>query len=614
MIYPKIGIRPVIDGRQFGVREDLEQQTMDMAYAAQKLIESRLRYPDGTKVQCVIAPKTIGGGAEAYECETFFQTQNVCATLSVTPCWCYGSETMDLNPLTIKAVWGFNGTERPGAVYLAACMAAHAQRGLPAFAIYGKDVQDKWQSDVPESGEIPEKKAYMPIPADVEEKILRFAKCAVAVGVMRNKAYVGLGGVSMGIAGSYCNSDFFQKYLGIRAEWVDLTEILRRIHLGIYDHDEYEKALAWVKANCPEGYDVNRDVPEDKEIDPFGIKKPRTAEEKAKEWEFIVKFTLIVQDIFFGNPKLLEMGWAEESHGRNAILGGFQGQRMWTDWLPNGDFTEAILNSSFDWNGKKEPSILATENDSLNGTAMLFGKLLTGTATIFADVRTYWSPEAVKRVTGVAPTGRAAGGFIHLINSGAAALDGTGACRDENGTAVMKPWWEVSTDDIQAMLAATDWAPANLGYFRGGGFSSHYRTRAEMPVTMIRVNILNGTQPLLQIAEGYTVDLPDEIHQPLDERTDKTWPTTWFVPNLTGEGAFTDVYHVMANWGANHGCLAYGHIGADLITLASMLRIPVSMHNVSEDRIYRPHTWSAYGTKDLEAADYRACADYGPLY
>ena len=596
MIYPKIGIRPVIDGRQFGVREDLEQQTMDMAYAAQKLIESRLRYPDGTKVQCVIAPKTIGGGAEAYECETFFQTQNVCATLSVTPCWCYGSETMDLNPLTIKAVWGFNGTERPGAVYLAACMAAHAQRGLPAFAIYGKDVQDKWQSDVPESGEIPEKKAYMPIPADVEEKILRFAKCAVAVGVMRNKAYVGLGGVSMGIAGSYCNSDFFQKYLGIR------------------DHDEYEKALAWVKANCPEGYDVNRDVPEDKEIDPFGIKKPRTAEEKAKEWEFIVKFTLIVQDIFFGNPKLLEMGWAEESHGRNAILGGFQGQRMWTDWLPNGDFTEAILNSSFDWNGKKEPSILATENDGLNGTAMLFGKLLTGTATIFADVRTYWSPEAVKRVTGVAPTGRAAGGFIHLINSGAAALDGTGACRDENGTAVMKPWWEVSTDDIQAMLAATDWAPANLGYFRGGGFSSHYRTRAEMPVTMIRVNILNGTQPLLQIAEGYTVDLPDEIHQPLDERTDKTWPTTWFVPNLTGEGAFTDVYHVMANWGANHGCLAYGHIGADLITLASMLRIPVSMHNVSEDRIYRPHTWSAYGTKDLEAADYRACADYGPLY
>lgn len=598
-MYPRIGIRPVIDGRQFGVREDLEEQTMNMANAAKKLIEKNLRYCDGTPVECVISPTTIGGGAEAYECEAFFRTQNVCATLSVTPCWCYGSETMDLNPLTIKAVWGFNGTERPGAVYLAACMAAHAQRGLPAFSIYGRDVQDRDSTEVP---------------ADVREKILRFAKCAIAVGTMRDKAYVGLGSVSMGIAGSYCNSDFFQNYLGIRAEWVDLTEILRRIHLGIYDHKEYEKALKWVKENCREGYDVNTEVPEDNEIDPFGIKKPRTAEEKAKEWEFIVKFTLIVQDIFFGNKKLLEMGWKEESRGRNAVLGGFQGQRMWTDWLPNGDFTEAIMNSSFNWNGKKEPAILATENDGLNGTAMLFGKLLTGGATVFADVRTYWSPEAVKRVTGVEPTGKAANGFIHLINSGAAALDGTGESSYDGEHGVMKPWWDVTDKDIRAMLDATDWAPANLGYFRGGGFSSHFRTRAQMPVTMIRVNILNGTQPLLQIAEGYTVDLPDEIHNPLDARTDKTWPTTWFVPNLTGEGAFKDVYQVMANWGANHGCLAYGHIGADLITLASMLRIPVSMHNVDESRIYRPHTWSAFGTKDLESADYRACETYGPMY
>ncbi len=598
-MYPRIGIRPVIDGRQFGVREDLEEQTMNMANAAKKLIEENLRYCDGTPVECVISPTTIGGGAEAYECEAFFRTQNVCATLSVTPCWCYGSETMDLNPLTIKAVWGFNGTERPGAVYLAACMAAHAQRGLPAFSIYGRDVQDRDSTEVP---------------SDVREKILRFAKCAIAVGTMRDKAYVGLGSVSMGIAGSYCNSDFFQNYLGIRAEWVDLTEILRRIHLGIYDHEEYEKALKWVKENCREGYDVNTEVPEDNEIDPFGIKKPRTAEEKAKEWEFIVKFTLIVQDIFFGNKKLLEMGWKEESRGRNAVLGGFQGQRMWTDWLPNGDFTEAIMNSSFNWNGKKEPAILATENDGLNGTAMLFGKLLTGGATVFADVRTYWSPEAVKRVTGVEPTGKAANGFIHLINSGAAALDGTGESSYDGEHGVMKPWWDVTDKDIRAMLDATDWAPANLGYFRGGGFSSHFRTRAQMPVTMIRVNILNGTQPLLQIAEGYTVDLPDEIHNPLDARTDKTWPTTWFVPNLTGEGAFKDVYQVMANWGANHGCLAYGHIGADLITLASMLRIPVSMHNVDESRIYRPHTWSAFGTKDLESADYRACETYGPMY
>lgn len=590
---PKIGIRPIIDGRWGGVRESLEEQTMGMATAAAALIEENLCYQDGTPAQCVIGCTTIGGGAEAAKVAAQFEKENVVATLSVTPCWCYGSETMDLDPKTIKAVWGFNGTERPGAVYLAAAMAAHAQRGLPAFSIYGREVQDADQTAIPD---------------DVAEKILRFARCALAIGQMRNKAYVNIGGVAMGIAGSFCDADFMQKYLGLRAEWVDLTEVLRRITLGIYDADEYQKALSWIHENCKEGFDKN----EGKTL-PDIIKRSKVVPAD-KDWEFIAKFTLIIKDILMGNPKLKELGWDEESLGRNGIAGGFQGQRMWTDWLPNGDFTEAILNSSFDWNGKKEPTILATENDGLNGTAMLFGKLLTGTATIFADVRTYWSPEAVKRVTGVTPSGRAANGFIHLINSGAAALDGTGACKDADGNGVMKPWWNVSNPDIRAMLDATDWAPANLGYFRGGGFSSHYRTRAEMPVTMIRLNILNGTQPLLQIAEGYTVDLPDEIHKPLDERTDKTWPTTWFVPNLTGEGAFADVYHVMANWGANHGCLAYGHIGADLITLASMLRIPVSMHNVPEERIYRPHTWSAYGTKDLEAADYRACADYGPLY
>ncbi len=598
-MFPKIGIRPVIDGRQFGIREDLEEQTMHMATAAKELIESRLRYPDSTPVQCVIAPSTIGGGAEAAACESFFATQNVTATLSVTPCWCYGSETMDLNPLTTKAVWGFNGTERPGAVYLAACMAAHAQRGLPAFAIYGQNVQDKDDTTIPD---------------DVAEKILRFARCAIAVGCMQNRAYVGIGGVAMGIAGSQCNADFFQKYLGIRAEWVDMTEILRRVKLEIYDHDEYARALVWTRENCKEGRDVNTENNVDPAVDPFGIQTPHTPEEKEKEWEFLVKFTLIVRDIFYGNPVLEKMGWKEESRGRNAILGGFQGQRMWTDWLPNGDFPEAILNSTFDWNGKREPVLLATENDGLNGTAMLFGKLLTGSASIFADVRTYWSPEAVERATGHTPTGRAVGGFIHLINSGAAALDGTGASKDTDGNGTMKPWWDMTDADINACLEATDWEAANLGYFRGGGFSSHFRTRAEMPVTLTRLNIVNGTQPVLQIAEGYTVDLPDEIHYPLEERTDKTWPTTWFVPNLTGKGAFTDVYHVMANWGANHGSLAIGHIGADLITLASMLRIPVSMHNVPAERIYRPHAWSAFGTDEPESADYRACDAYGPLY
>lgn len=586
-MYPKIGIRPIIDGRQKGVRESLEEQTMGMAKIAKELIESECFYPDGTHVECVIAPSTIGGGAEAYQCEEYFSTQNVCATLSVTPCWCYGSETMDLNPLTVKAVWGFNGTERPGAVYLAAAMAAHTQRGLPAFAIYGRDVQEADDTTVPD---------------DVREKILRFARCAVAVGCMRNKAYVNIGGVAMGIGGSYCNSDFFQKYLGIRAEWVDMTEILRRINLEIYDHAEFEKAYKWTMDHCPMGFDKNAE--------------PLPPEHQEENWEFVVKMTLVIRDIMLGNETLASMDWLEESRGRNAILGGFQGQRQWTDWLPNGDFSEAILNSTFNWNGKKQPTLLATENDGLNGVSMLFGHLLTNRASLFADVRTYWSPEAVERVTGIRPSGRAAGGFIHLINSGSAALDATGCAVDEEGKHLMKRWWEMTDKDIDAITDAVDWCPADLGYFRGGGFSSHFRTQAEMPMTMMRVNIVNGTMPVLQIAEGWTCVLPDEIHKKLDQRTDPTWPTTWFVPR-TGEAggeAFRDVYSVMANWGANHGSITYGHIGKDLITLAAMLRIPVAMHNVPDCEIYRPHAWGAFGTKELESADFRACEAYGPLY
>ncbi len=585
MLYPKIGIRPTIDGRQGGIREGLEDQTINMAKSAKELIEANVTYSDGTKVQCVIAPCTIGGGFEASKTAEYFSTQNVCATLTVTPCWCYGSETMDLDPTTIKAVWGFNGTERPGAVYLAAVMSAFAQKGLPAFSIYGHDVQDANDTSIPK---------------DVEEKILRFARCAIAVGQMKNKAYVGLGSVSMGIAGSYCDAEFFQKYLGIRAEWVDMTEVLRRIHLGIYDEDEYKIALNWVKTYCKEGADNNT--------------IPVTREKKDLEWDFIVKMTLACRDIMIGNEKLNNIERYEEAKGRNAILGGFQGQRMWTDWLPNGDFTEAILNSSFDWNGKKEPILLATENDSLNGVAMLFGKLLTGTASIFADVRTYWSPEAVERVTGQKPTGIAENGFIHLINSGAAALDGSGVATDKQNNKLIKKWWNITQEDINKMIEATDWCPANLGYFKGGGFSSHFKTQTQMPITLIRVNLIDGIGPVLQLAEGYTIILPDEMHDKLDKRTDPTWPTTWFVPRLTGKDSFKDVYSVMANWGANHGSFTYGHIGKDLITLASMLRIAVSLHNVLDNEIYRPHVWSSFGTKDLESADYKACEKYGSLY
>lgn len=593
MNYPKIGIRPVIDGRWGGVREGLEEKTLNMAKTAAELIAKNVFYADGTPAQCVIGCTTIGGGAEAAKVAEQFSGENVVATLSVTPCWCYGSETMDLNPQTIKAVWGFNGTERPGAVYLAAAMSAHAQRNLPAFSIYGHDVQDVSDSS---------------IPADVSAKLIRFAKCALAVGAMSGKAYVNLGGVAMGIAGSFCDPSFFQKYLGIRAEWVDLTEVVRRITLEIYDHDEYAKVLAWIKANCKEGFDCNagKNLPD-------VITKSKIVPAD-KDWEFIAKQTLVCRDIMLGNPKLAEMGWHEESLGRNAIAGGFQGQRMWTDWLPNGDFMEAINNSTFDWNGKKSPLTFATENDTCNGVAMLFENLLTNRAPIFADVRTYWSPEAVERVCGKKPEGIAKDGFIHLINSGAAALDGTGASKDEDGKGCMKRWFDVTDADIKAMTEATDWCRANYEYFRGGGFSSHFKTGAEMPLTLVRLNLVDGLGPMLQIAEGWSAVLPDDIHSKIDLRTDRTWPTTWFVPRLNGKDSFKDVYSVMANWGANHGAFVYGHVGGDLITLASMLRIPVAMHNIDDSDVYRPHAWAAFGTKDLEAADYRACAAYGPLY
>lgn len=583
---PKIGIRPVIDGRRRGVRESLEEQTMNMAKAAAKLFEENLRHPNGMPVECVIADTCIGGVAEAARAADKFQREGVGVSLTVTPCWCYGSETMDMDPLTPKAIWGLNATERPGAVYLAAVLAAHNQKGLPAFGIYGKDVQDAHDTTIPE---------------DVKEKLLKFAKAGLAVATMRGKSYLAMGGTSMGIAGSMVNHDFFESYLGMRVESIDMSEFIRRIEEEIYDKEEFERALAWTKENCKEGPDLN----------PVEIQASR--EKKDEVWETVVKMTIIARDLMVGNEKLAELGFGEEALGRNAILAGFQGQRQWTDHFPNGDFMEAILNSSFDWNGIRQPYLIATENDSLNGVVMLFGHLLTNAAQVFADVRTYWSPEAVKRVTGKELTGRAANGVIHLINSGSAALDGTGQ-QTINGQPAMKPYWEITPEEAQACLDATSWRYANLGYFRGGGYSSRFLTKGNMPVTMTRLNLVKGLGPVLQIAEGYTVDLPEDVTETLWNRTDPTWPTTWFAPILTGKGAFKDVYSVMNNWGANHGALSYGHVGDLFITLASMLRIPVAMHNVSEDRIFRPSAWTAFGTSDLEGADYRACQNFGPLY
>ncbi len=583
---PKVGIRPVIDGRERGVRESLEVQTMNMAKAAAALIEENLRFPGGEKVECVVSETTIGGVAEAALCADQFEREGVGVSLTVTPCWCYGTEVMDSNPLIPKAVWGFNGTERPGAVYLAAALAGYTQKGLPAFGIYGRDVQDAGDETIPE---------------DVKEKVLRFVKSALAVAQMKGKSYLSLGYTSMGIAGSMVNPDFFQDYLGMRTEFVDMVEVKRRLDEEIYDKEEYTKALAWTRENCIEGEDRN------------ASENQSDRERKDWEWEVVVKMTLIFRDLMIGNSKLKEAGFGEEALGRNAIAGGFQGQRQWTDYYPNGDFPEVMLNTSFDWNGIREAFVFATENDSLNAVPMLFGHLLTGTAQIFSDVRTYWSPEAVKRVTGKELTGLAEGGIIHLINSGATTMDATAQQLDSEGRPVMKPFWDITDDDLERCLKNTRFCPANKGYFRGGGYSSQFKTAGQMPVTMSRVNLVKGLGPVLQIAEGYTVDIEDGIHEVLDRRTDPTWPTTWFVPKITGRGAFNDVYSVMANWGANHGAISYGHIGADLITLASMLRIPVSMHNVDEESIFRPSAWNAFG-EEKEGSDYRACSNYGPLY
>ena len=585
--YPKVGIRPVIDGRQGGVRESLEEQTMNMAKSVADLISSELKYSNGAPVQCVIADSTIGRVPEAAACAEKFRKEGVGVVISVTPCWCYGSETIDYDGRMPQAIWGFNGTERPGAVYLAAALAGHSQKGMPAFGIYGHDVQDAGDRTIPE---------------DVKEKLLRFARAGIAVATMRGKSYLSIGNVAMGIAGSIVNADFFQTYLGMRNEQVDMSEIVRRIDEGIYDKAEYEKALAWTKKYCKvnEGEDFN--IPA----------KKKNREGLDADWEYVVKMFMIFRDLMCGNPKLLEMGFKEESLGHNAIVGGFQGQRQWTDHFPNGDFAEAFMNTSFDWNGIREPFAFATENDSLNGVAMLFGKLLTNTAQIFADVRTYWSPAAVERVTGKKLTGAAANGIIHLINSGAASLDGSGQ-QSRNGEPAMKPFWEITEEDVEKCLKATTWYPANRDYFRGGGFSSNFLSKGGMPVTMMRMNIVKGLGPVFQLAEGYTVDIDPEIHKILNERTDRTWPTTWFAPGLTGEGAFKDVYSVMNNWGANHGAISYGHIGADLITLASMLRIPVCMHNVDPNKIFRPSAWNAFGM-DPEGSDYRACQNYGALY
>jgi len=584
---PKIGIRPTIDGRLGGVRESLEDLTIGQATRVAQLISSSIRYPNGEPVQCVVPEVCIGGNAEAVATDRLFRRENVGVSLTVTPCWCYGSETMDMDPLRPKAVWGFNGTERPGAVYLAAALAGHTQKGLPAFGIYGRDVQ---------------KADDETIPNDVRDKLLNFVRCGLAAALMKGRAYLSMGGTSMGIAGSMIDYSFWEHWLGMRVEDIDMSEFLGRMNRSQYDQEEYELALAWVKQHCTEGKDYNDQ------------RHLRTRDQLDREWSDSIKMALIARDLMVGNPRLAEMGLQEQAQGHGAAAAGFQGQRQWTDHFPNGDFMEAILNTSFDWNGKRAPYVLATENDALNGATMLFGHLLTNSAQIFADLRTYWSSDAVSSACdGYRLEGPAADGILHLLNSGPAALDGTGQ-QHSDGRPTMKPFWEITDDEVRKCLEATTWHPSLTEYFPGGGMSTRFRTAGGMPATMTRINLIAGLGPALQIAEGQTVGLPDHVHDVLDLRTNPTWPTTWFAPSLTGSGPFRSAYEVMNHWGANHCVMTAGHVGHLFITLASLLRIPVYMHNVSPDRVFRPTAWNAFGTENPESADFRACASFGPLY
>ncbi len=581
--YPKIGIRPTIDGRENGVRESLEVQTMTMANTLKSHIENNYCYPDGTPVQVVVAESTIGRYKEATDCEELFEKNNVCASITVTPCWCYGMEVIDLHPTRIKAVWGFNGTERPGAVFLNAVLSAHNQLGLPAFGIYGSEVMDNDRTDIPD---------------DVIPKIDKFIKGALAVGQLKNKSYLQIGGVSMGIAGSLVDFSLFQKYFNMNVVQVDMIEIMRRIDEGIFNPNEFETARAWVSENCTEIPDINKEH------------LKLTDLEIEEGLDFVTKMTLIIKDMMHGNEWLRNNGYNEEGLGNNSIAGGFQGQRQWTDYLPNGDFSETILNSSFDWNGPKSPTILSTENDALNGITMLFGHLLTNTAQVFCDVRTYWSPEAIKNLGNFTIDENLEDGMLHLINSGSAALDGTGKMRDENGNPVIKPFYDVTDEDMKNCLQATKWPVANREYFRGGGFSTNYLSEGEIPFTMTRVNLVNG-EPSIQIIEGKSIEISNDLYNAINDRTDPTWPSTFFIPN---ENTPLSTYEVMNNWGANHCVLTYGHVGDLFITLASMLRIPVSLHNIEEDRIYRPTMWTHYGTLDKTGSDFRTCEKLGPLY
>lgn len=592
---PTIAITPVADGRA-GAYESNVAGTWRMAEKVSRLIESRVRLPDGTAPRVVVAPEIVYGPRSGALAQEYFQREGVSANIWVSRSWSYSDELMSAcigigSTEWQQAAYGLNQTDRPGAVWLKAFCAAMDEKKRPIFSIYNPDLED-------ESGDL---SPY------VAGRILRFARAAVAAAEMRGKNYLSVGGVSMGIIGSDARRNSFLQTFGMGTVSVDMVAIRGRIDQGFYDHEELESAFKFMKKNFKFSFDESQGP------------RPRDLDELIRE---TLRMTIIVRDLMIGNPKLAssKVGKAqgfkanvERAQGANAIMAGTQGQRQWTDLYPNFDVTESILNSSFDWNGFRAPFVVATENDSKNGIGMLAANLVSGgMSQLFADIRTNWTPESVKKATGKDISRIAPQGFIDKRNSGAGALeyalDLFGLVKGGAGMSVQDVAEAVRADaNIQDRLirdacAGTTYMTAALEYFPGDGLSSHFRTPGGIPMTAYRYNMI-GDELTCSVVEGATVELPRDVADCIGRITDRTWPETYWVPR--GMSSF----EYMSRIGPNHDGNSFGLIGADLLTLNAMLRVPVDMHNVPREDIFRPTFWDRCG-----GDDFRACEKLGPVY
>lgn len=575
----KIGIRMLVDNRP-ALRAQQQQALFKLAEQVRLLLEGQVRYGDGVPAQCVIAPQPVGCVRDAAAVSELFRAERVGAVINIARAWAYPAEVMEYDTQLPQAVWGFSGSNYPGTVFMGAAVATAAQRGCPLFKIYGRDIQAGQDLRVPE---------------DVADKLVRFAQCALALATLRGKTYLAVGSMCMGIGASAVDHAFFQCYLGMRTQMVDTAEILRRMEQKIYDPQEYARARRWAKENCREMQDPN----------PCALQQP--APQKQVAWDDSVKLALILRDLMQGNPALARQGHPEEAQGCLALAASFQGQRHWTDWQVSSDFAEAVLNSSFDWDGPRRPVTVATENDALQAAAMLMGTLLTGTAQIFCDMRAYWSPQAVQAHFGTVPP-TAEKGFLYLTNSGPAPLDGTLAA------GATKPFWAMTAEDMEGCIQHTQWGADKRAVFAGGGFSTSYQAAGGVPMTMVGLSLVKGLGPVLQIIEGETIALQPDLADALTQCTDPTWMRLFFVPRLTQAGVCSSVYNIVESWASNHCTLCGGHRAKAFTTLASMLRIPVCLHNLPPRQLFRPAVWGLYGEPGSTEADFRACQNYGPLY